>query len=52
MDEFCISAKEEKTIQMDVVKTVDVQSDKIKSFILTFYLFQLYNIHQREQVKL
>ena len=52
MDEFCISAKEEKTIQMDVVEIVDVQPDKNKSFILVFCLLQLYNIHQREQVKI
>ena len=51
MDEFCISTEEEKTVQGDVVEIVDVQPDKSKSFILVFYVFQLYNIHQREQVK-
>ena len=49
---FVSPPKEKKTVQTDVVEIVDVQSDKSKSFILVFCLFQLYNIHQREQVKL
>ena len=40
--------KKKKTIQTDAVEIV--QPDK--SFILVFYLFHLYNMHQREQVKL
>ena len=44
--------KKKKTVQTDVVEIVDVQPDKSKSFILVFCLFQLYNIHQREQIKL
>ena len=49
---FVSPSKKKKTVQMDVVETVDVQPDKSKSFILVFCLLQLYNIHQREQVKL
>ena len=49
---FVSPPKEKKTVQTDVVEIVDVQSDKSKSFILVFCLFQLYKIHQREQVKL
>ena len=44
--------KKKKTVEMDVVEIVDVQLDKSKSFLLVFCLFQLYDIHQREQVKL
>ena len=49
---FVSLPKKKKTAQTDVVEIVDVQPDKSKSFILVFCLFQLYNIHQREQVKL
>ena len=49
---FVSPPKKEKTVQMDVVEIVDVQPDKSESFILVFCLFQLYNTHQREQIKL
>ena len=49
---FVSPPKKKKSVQTDVVETAGVQPDKSKSFILVFRLFQLYNIHQGEQVKL